>query len=52
MLHSFVEIGPLDLEKIFEGFLPNMGVTAILDQDAINKLSFPLPNEAPHKIWL
>ena len=22
------------------------------DQDAINTLSFPLPNEAPHKIWL
>ena len=22
------------------------------DQDAVNKLSFPLPKEAPHKIWL
>ena len=22
------------------------------DPDAANKLSFPLPNEAPHKIWL
>ena len=22
------------------------------DPDAANKLSFPLPKEAPHKIWL
>ena len=22
------------------------------DPDAANKISFPLPNEAPHKIWL
>ena len=22
------------------------------DPDAVNKLSFPLPKEAPHKIWL
>ena len=22
------------------------------DQDAANKISFPLPKEAPHKIWL
>ena len=27
---SFVEIGPPVLEKIFEGFLPYMGVAAIL----------------------
>ena len=27
---SFLEIGPPVLEKIFEGFLPYMGVTAIL----------------------
>ena len=33
------------LEKIFEGFLPYMGVAAILvsDPDAANKISFPLP---------
>ena len=31
ILHTkFMEIGPLVLEKIFEGFLPYMGVTAIL----------------------
>ena len=22
------------------------------DPDAVNKFSFPLPKEAPHKIWL
>ena len=31
MLHTkFREIGPPVLEKIFEGFLPNRGVAAIL----------------------
>ena len=31
MLHTkSVKIGPLVLEKIFEGFLPYMGVAAIL----------------------
>ena len=31
MLHtSYKVIGPLVLEKIFEGFLPYMGVAAIL----------------------
>ena len=31
MLYAkFREIGPPDLEKIFEGFLPNMGVASIL----------------------
>ena len=51
---SFVEIGPLVPEEIFEGFLPYMGVAAILvcDPDAVNKLLFPLPMEAQHKIWL
>ena len=51
---SFVKIGPPVLEeKIFEGFLPYMGVAAIwsCDPDAVNKLSFALPKEAPHKIW-
>ena len=42
---SFVEIGQPALEKIFGGFLPYMGVVD-------NKLSFPLPMEAPHNIWL
>ena len=51
---SFVEIGPLVLEKNFEGFYhiwawrPSWSC----DPDAANKLSFPLPKEAPHKIWL
>ena len=48
---SFMEIGPPVLE-IFEGFLPYMGVAASWScgQDPINKLSFPLQMEAPHKI--
>ena len=29
-ISSFVEIGPPVLEKIFEGFLPHMGVAAIM----------------------
>ena len=39
-------------EEDFEGFLPYMGVAAIwsCDQDPVNKLSLPLPMEAPHKI--
>ena len=39
-------------EEDFEGFLPYMGVAPSwsCDPDAANKLSFPLPNEAPHKI--
>ena len=50
---SFVEIGPPVLEKkIFEGFLPFMGVAAILvmGPDFAIKLEMPLPKEAPHKI--
>ena len=55
---SFVKICPPVLEKkIFEGFLPYMGDWAwrpswSCDPDAANKISFPLPKEAPHKIWL
>ena len=46
MIPSFVKIGPPVLEKkIFEGFLPYMGVAAIL-------VMFPLPKEASHEIWL
>ena len=41
-------------EEDFLRFLPYMGVAAILviDLDHLYKLSFPLPKEAPHKIWL
>ena len=53
-ISSFVKIGPPVLEKkIFEGFYhiwarrPSWSC----DPDAANKLSFPLPKEAPHKIW-
>ena len=41
-------------EKIFEGFYhiwawwPSWSC----DPDAANKILFPLPKEAPHKIWL
>ena len=51
----FVEIGPqVPEKKIFEGFYhiwawrPSWSC----DPDAANKLSFPLPKEALHKIWL
>ena len=51
---SFLEIDPLVPEKMFEWFLPLIGVAAILvlDPDATNTLPFPLHMEAPHKIWL
>ena len=41
-------------EEDFLRFLPYMGMEAIWsgDLDHLYKLSFPLPNEAPHKIWL
>ena len=42
-------------EEDFLRFLPYMGMAAILvicDLDHLYKLSFPLPKEAPHKIWL
>ena len=40
-------------EKNFEWFLPYMGVAVILvTPDFAIKLSFPLPMDAPHKIWL
>ena len=45
MLHTkFMEIGQPVLErKIFEGFLPYMGIAAMwsCDPDATNKLPFP-----------
>ena len=45
-------IGPsVQEEKIFEGFLPYMGVAAIFVKDpaAVNNIPFPLPKEAPNK---
>ena len=56
MLHTkFRENRPPVLEKkILKGFYhiwawqPSWSC----DPDAANKLSFPLPKEAPHKIWL
>ena len=41
-------------EEDFEGFLPYMARRPAwsCDPDAANKLLFPLPKEAPHKIWL
>ena len=51
MLHTkFVEIGlPVPVKKIFERFLPYMGMAASWSCDNI---LFPLPIEAQHKIWL
>ena len=51
---SFVEISPSVLEKIFEGFLPYMGMAAILvyDLDFLYTHWFPLPIDASYKIWL
>ena len=50
MLHAkFLGNRPAGPEKKnYEGFLPYM----VCDQDAVNKLSFLLPNGTPHKIWL
>ena len=48
-------IGPLVLEKkIFEGFLPYMGMAAILVMwpRPHEQLSFPHPIKAPYEIWL
>ena len=55
MLHTKFRENRLPvLEKSFEGFLPYMAwrPSWSCDQGAANNLSFPLPNEAPHKIWL
>ena len=54
---SFVEIGPPVLEKIFEGFLPYMGMLAwwsswSCDLDFLYMHWFPLPIDASYKIWL
>ena len=42
-------------EEDFEGFLPYILAwrpSWSCDPDAANKISFPLPKDAPHKIWL
>ena len=54
MLHFKKICPPVLKTMIFESFLPYMGIVAIwsCDPDAANKLLFPLPKEAPHKIWL
>ena len=46
--------GPPVLVKIFKGFYHIWAwrPSCSCDPDAANKLSFPLPKEAPHKIWL
>ena len=52
---SFVEIGlPVLEKKIFEGFLPYMGMAAILVMylDFLYTHWFPLPIDASYKIWL
>ena len=45
---------PVMEKKIFEGFLPNVGVAPSwsCDPDAANKLWFSLSKKAPHNIWL
>ena len=47
-------IGTLVLKKIFEGFLPYMGLAAILVMwpRPREQTSFPHPTEAPYEIWL
>ena len=56
MLHTkFRENWPAGSGEDFKGFLPYIGMAATswsCDPDAANKISFPLPKEAPHKIWL
>ena len=51
---SFMEIGSPVLEKIFEGFYQIWAwrPSWSCDLDVANKLLFPLPKVAPHKIWL
>ena len=54
-ISSFVEISPPVPEKIFEGFCYHIWAwqpSRPCETDATNKLSLPLPKEAPHKIWL
>ena len=39
-------------EEDFGMFFTIYGPSWSCDPDAANKISFPLPMEAPHKIWL
>ena len=55
MLHTkFHENRPAGSGEDLKGFLPYMGVRPFwsCDPDVADKLSFLLPKEAPHKIWL
>ena len=52
---SFIEIGPtIPEKKIFEGFLPYLGMAANLvsDLDYLYTHWLSLPIDALHKIWL
>ena len=52
--YSFVKIGPLVPENnILKGFyhIWAEGPFWSCDPDAVNKPLFPLPKEAPYKIW-
>ena len=51
---SFVEIGSPVLEKIFYGFYHIWARRPFwsCDLDHLYKLSFPLPKDAPHEVWL
>ena len=51
---SFMKIGPPVLEKkIFEGFLPYMGMAAFMscDQHHVNTFSIPCILKLSYKIW-
>ena len=47
---SFLEIGPAVPEKKI--YIWAWGPSWLCDLDAVNKLLFPHPMEAPHEIWL
>ena len=52
---SFKIIGLLVLKKkIFQdfGYLKPLGPSWSCDLDHLYKLSFPLPKDAPHQVWL
>ena len=53
---SFVEISPpVPEKKISEGFFYHILAwrqSWSRDQHAANEISFPIPKEAPNKIWL
>ena len=53
-MQSFFAIGPSVPEKIFEGFLPYMGMAAILVMwpELFIYTLIPLPTDDSYKIWL